>query len=839
VLRKSGHEHLNGSLVVPIFDEHGRVVEMYGRKLRDDLRPGTPTHLYLPGPHAGVWNTHALSASKEVILCEALIDALTFWCAGFRNVTTSYGIEGFTEAHLEAFKKHGTEKVLIAYDRDDAGNAAAKKLAEKLCDAGIEVFRVNFPRGMDANEYALKVQPAAQSLAAAVRSAEWLGRGKAPRREPPVAPPPAAEPEPVKVNDPEEQANTEPPKTEPARADDSSLVAQPERETVTPPVVKSAGPREEQSSDGDQLTLYFGDRMWRVRGLNRNKQPGILKVNILLRRERFGFHVDTLELYSARHRAAFVAQGAQEIGEEERAVKRDLGQVLLRLEQLQEERRTKGDGEEKGPRELTEREQEEALNLLRDPQLIERILGDFEKLGVTGERTNKLTAYLAATSRKLDRPLAIVVQSSSAAGKSSLMEAVLKMVPPEERVSYSAMTGQSLFYMGEMELCHKVLSIAEEEGAERATYALKLLQSEGELTIASTGKDPTTGRLITQEYRVEGPVMIFLTTTAIEVDEELLNRCIVLSVDETREQTRAIHELQRASRTLEGQLLSAERGSLMQLHQNAQQLLRPLLVANPFATELSFLDHQTRTRRDHMKYLTLIESIALLHQYQRPVKEVEHQGGVVRYIEVTQEDIRLANELCAEVLGRTLDELPPQTRRLLGQLDAHVGAECERLGLERADYRFSRRALREATGWGDTQLKVHLGRLVELEYVLCHRGRQGQSYAYELVYQGEGKDGSRFLSGLIEVGLEPTTRTSRGSEDNFTGAGRPPVGGQSVSGRSTIEKPSVQKTSGDALQKETGMQESRPRKRNGQVAVVARGASLPLVAALEAVAREA
>ena len=69
-----------------------------------------------------------------------------------------------------------------------------------------------------------------------------------------------------------------------------------------------------------------------------------------------------------------------------------------------------------------------------------------------------------------------MVQSSSAAGKSSLMEAVLAFVPEEQRVQYSAMTGQSLFYMGETDLKHKVLAIVEEEGASRAAYALKLLQ---------------------------------------------------------------------------------------------------------------------------------------------------------------------------------------------------------------------------------------------------------------------------------------------------------------------------------------------------------------------------
>ena len=92
-----------------------------------------------------------------------------------------------------------------------------------------------------------------------------------------------------------------------------------------------------------------------------------------------------------------------------------------------------------------------------------------------GEHTNALTGYLAAVSRHLESPLAIVVQSSSATGKGSLMDAVLAFVPEEERIQYSAMTGQSLYYMGETDLKHKVLAIVEEEGASQASYALKLL----------------------------------------------------------------------------------------------------------------------------------------------------------------------------------------------------------------------------------------------------------------------------------------------------------------------------------------------------------------------------
>ena len=139
-----------------------------------------------------------------------------------------------------------------------------------------------------------------------------------------------------------------------------------------------------------------------------------------------------------------------------------------------------------------------------------------------------------------------------------------------------------------------MLAIAEEEGAERASYALKLLQSEGELTIASTGKDPHSGKLVTHEYRVQGPVAILLTTTAIDVDEELLNRCLVLTVDEDREQTRAIHVRQREGETLEGLLAERERRRIIERHKNAQRLLKPLLVVNPYARQLTFLDDRTR-----------------------------------------------------------------------------------------------------------------------------------------------------------------------------------------------------------------------------------------------------
>jgi DNA primase len=782
VYRDSGHEHLNGSLVIPLFDGNGsnghQVVNLYGRKIRNDLRAGTPAHLYLPGsPRRGVFNRAALipkdmpamgvGACEELIVCEALIDALTFWCAGLRNVTSAYGIEGVTDELIEAIQSSGVARVLIAFDRDEAGERGAAKLAERLMAIGIDCFRVVFPKGMDANEYAMKVTPASKSLGLLIRKAQWMGKGAAPKREhaePVELPSSAADASPLTTPAAEQKAPALPTTALPAAAMPSAPAAD------APAQVSER-----------EVVLVFGEtkhaRRWRVRGLPKNLAVGVLKVNVMVSAEDGRFHVDTLDLYAARARAVFVQQAVSELGANEGVLKTDLGRVLLKLEALQDEAiREALTPKTPSVPSMTEADHADALALLKSPDLLRRIVDDFEACGVVGERTNKLVGYLAAVSRLLERPLAIVIQSSSAAGKSSLMDAVLAFVPEEARTKYSAMTGQSLFYMGQTSLKHRILAIAEEEGASRASYAMKLLQSEGELTIASTGTDPVSGNLITQEYRVEGPTMLMMTTTAIDLDEELLNRCLVLTVDEDREQTRRIHALQRNKRTLAGLTQRESKTTVLTLHQNAQRLLRAVPVVNPYADQLTFLDDRTRTRRDHDKYLTLIDTIALLHQHQREVKTAHVHGRAVAYIEATLDDIATANQIAHEVLGRSLDELPPQTRRVLVAIVDHVREQMHQRAVPRAEARFTRKQLREATGCADTQLRVHLERLVALEYLIGRSAGAGGRFTYELLFDGDA-GAAVHLSGLIDVASlrragEHATATAKSRGEELEVAGR-------------------------------------------------------------------
>ena len=727
--RESGHEHFNGCIVFPIFDcpEPGRtgdpiVREIYGRKANNRQKNGI-YHLYLPGPHRGLFNANDLK-STDIILTESIVDALSFWCNGHRNVTCIYGTEGFNQEHEDAFIRNKTKKVYLAYDRDKAGDRAAQRDAERLSSIGIDCYRVLFPHNQDANEYSLKVTPANKSLQVLLNAAQ------------PILLSTKILAANVNSSDAAKEENTQ-----------SNLCA-------SASLRENPAPAPKQS--GEDYFIEMADRNYRIRGLQKNTSFEVLKVNLRLMHAE-NFYLDTLDLYRAKERLHFINSAAAETNLKPELIKRDLGKVLLQLEALQEQRIKAELEPQSNEVEISEEDKASALELLKSSDLLSRILADFETCGIVGESTNLLTGYLAAVSRKLDKPLAIIIQSTSAAGKTSLMEAVLEMMPEEERIKYSAMTGQSLYYLGETNFKHKILAIVEEEGAEKASYALKLLQSEGELTIASTGKDEN-GRMKTEEYHVEGPVMIFLTTTAVDIDEELLNRCLVLTVDEGRPQTGAVHIAQRKGQTLESLAAKKERERILRVHRNAQRLLKPMNVVNPYAPYLTFRSDRTRLRRDHVKYLTLIRTIALLHQYQREVKR--HDG--FDYIEASLEDIEVANRITQEVLGRSLDELSPQGKGFLKLVSEMVEATCKERKIERADYRFTRREIRAYTGWSEYQVRHHMQKLVELEYVQVHHGSFGSSYIYELVHDGreEYPSNKMDLMDINSLNLVSLRRTS-------------------------------------------------------------------------------
>ena len=362
--------------------------------------------------------------------------------------------------------------------------------------------------------------------------------------------------------------------------------------------------------------------------------------------------------------------------------------------------------------------------------VIQSIKDDYTQIGLIGEDHNKLMCYLAAVSRKMDNPLNILVLSSSGAGKSTLQDKTIKLTPPEDIIRTSSISNKALFYMDSLK--GKLLALEEAAGM-NDTYAIRTLISEGYLSLESVSG----GKL--KSTRVEGGCSIFQTTTDPEINAETKSRFFTLGVDESREQTRNILAAQRKAHTLEGLIEDAEIQATILKHHVFQRMLQPYAVVNPFAESIFYDDDRLQARRDQPKFLNLCKLIAFTRQMQKQV----HSYNNLKYIEVDQYDIDIAINLASEVIGTSLDDLSLPARDLLNQLDVWLPT-----GKERGKSLFTRREVMEKTGWGKTRIHTHLKELLDLELVVKESGKQNSLQHYKLLYNGEGKDGRKFLIGL-------------------------------------------------------------------------------------------
>ncbi|MEW6087085.1 MAG: toprim domain-containing protein [bacterium] len=698
ILNAKGNEAFYNCVIFPIEDEYGNVVSLYGRNIERN------SHLYLAGQHRGVFNSKVLASADKIYLTESIIDSLSLYQLGIKETIPLYGINGLTRGHLELIQKHRIKEIVLCLDNDTAGERAAERISITLKELGIKTATIRLPEGVkDPNEYLLTgiTQQDFTRLIAAQAQEAGPTAGLAAR--------PAASP--------------------------AADKAQENYPLVT--------------EDETQITFNFKDHAYRIRGLNWNRLDQ-LKVNIKLTSLE-NYHLDTLDLYSAKHRQIFIAQAGKVISLEPSILNADLSLIVERLENIQAKKLEKNENKEQKPV-MTEQERQNALEYLKAPDLLDKIVADFKIYGYIGEQNNVLLGYLAAVSRKLSDPLAILTVSRSAAGKSALQDAILSFTPEEDYEKYTRLTDQALFYKGETSLVHKLLAIEEEHGANGARYSLRNLQSARSLRTASTIKDPVTGKLKTDVYTVKGPTAIMITTTYNEnFDYETYNRFIILTIDESIEQTRLILEKQRQNQSIKGIILKREKEEIRTKHHSIQRLLRTLEVVNPYSEQLSFTDAVLRARREQPKYLSLIKTIALLRQYQKEIKTGYAGDDSFEYIEVDLKDIEAANEIANQILGHSLSEMSPPSRLLLIEIKKLVDKIREEENLLPEKCIISRRDIREWTRWSEYQIRTHITELEDLEYLIPVSGKQGKRFTYILAWDGQGSDGEKFILGLKDI----------------------------------------------------------------------------------------
>ena len=658
VITKEGRELLGGCIVVPIPDPlTGQWTTLYGRGMKTDR------HCYLPGPLRGVLNFQAARVSSEIILTESILDALSFHQAGVSTAIPLYGTNGLTSDHLDMLKRESVKQVILALDNDAPGRKAAEAIAEKLSTLGIAVRVASFPSEMkDANELLVSGNgDAGDAFGMILKAARHWS----------------------------------PPST-----------------TPTPSPTKKDSPAGVVVHENGQLVLRRNELVYTAR-----VYPAMLgRLRATVRVERGNrFHVDTLDLYSSRSRTEFARKVSKVlVVQDVENLEADLLALLVEAEKSVDAEAPQT--EASAPTPMTELEREDALAFLKRADLLGHVAKDIDALGYVGEEVTKRLLYLVSISRKLEDPLSAVILSQSGAGKSGLTEVIERLTPPEDVVLFTRLTPQSLYYVAPGFLDRKLVIVEERQGSMEADYSIRVLQSRKKLIAAAPVKDPQTGNLRTRVFMVEARAAFIEATTAASVNHENATRCFELMMDESEEQTRRVHERQRLLRTEAGLRFRQEAELIVRRHWNAQRLLEPFPAIIPFADQLTFPSAWMRTRRDHARFLNLIEVSAFLHQHQR-----ERRGDAVL---ATADDYAVAYELAAQVLTETLSEV----KKPLREVYAHIKS----VSLN-GKGSVSRREIREALAVPDTTVRHWLSELVELEYlVLIEGGGRGKTVRYAL-----------------------------------------------------------------------------------------------------------
>jgi len=468
---------------------------------------------------------------------------------------------------------------------------------------------------------------------------------------------------------------------------------------------------------GEEVFYEFEDRKYRVRRLDPFRLD-TLRVNLKATHQGL-WHLDTIDLYADRHRRAFIKQARKLIRLDQGFIYQD----LLRITDDLEDKQAKIILEKKDKHtEITSREKEDALKLLKADDITGVLINDFHKLGIVGEEANILLGYLAVTSRKLDKPLSVLLYGNPLYGRDTFKDVLLDVVPEEDIERFTKLSPQVLFYRDEMSLKNKVLVIDDESSLKDLNYILLSLQNKG-LSYSVTHKSPETGKLRSHDYKVKGPISIIVSVSNLKKTKSLVDYFTILKMDESQAQKKRLLERHREEDTLEGMVLAKKAENIRRRHRNAQRLLKSYAVINPYAKEAGkaeSIDFQE-------KYRSLVKAICLLRQYQKDRKRFEETGE--EYIEVDLIDIEIADHLMKDVV-RMNTRLRDETIKVLKEIEDLLGAKGKDV--------FTRKELGTYAGLTGDVARSVLNELIKAGIVEVASGCNGKTMEYKLTKHDSG-----------------------------------------------------------------------------------------------------
>jgi DNA primase catalytic core len=663
-------------IVYPLKNQEGKIISLYGRSTSDqhDQR-----HFYLTG-REGLYPGYPKPTTTKLILTESIIDAASLLqqaaiTASF-SILALYGTNGLTDEHIKAIMAlHELQEIILMLNADAPGEAATQKHAQALHALlpGIRITCVHLPAGEDVNSV-LCAHDDARVLIDLIDQRQDFLFSTENKKSAEIPAPTALHPNPK--NHSLDTRNAE------------LLIYQ---------------------NCQLQIEVLGGIR---ITGLDRMKVT--LKVTHLQKQLLPVRH--TLDLYHRQQTEQLIETIAENFDVNIKQTAASIGELTNELEAYRLERIEALQPKKDTRPELTEAQKQAAINELKRENLLQRTSQLIGLSGIVGEETNRLIAYLVYSSRKRQNPLHIMFLGSSGSGKTYLQEKVSELIPEEDKQEITQVTENAFYYFKQDELKHKLLLIEDLDGAESSQYPIRELQSKKRISKTVTLKD-NKGNLKTITVKVEGPVSVSSCTTKEKVYEDNANRCLLLYVDQCKDQDKRIMEYQ--TKLSAGEVNHDQEQKIKALMQAMQRMLQPVEVVNPYARFIQLPEQIFKPRRTMGLLLGFIETVTWYHQCQRPVKS----NGAGHYIETSIEDIEQSFALLKDVLFSKGDELAKATRQFLEQLK-HILKSQNRESI-------TAKEIRQQLRINPSNLKRYLIELERYGYIKG-QGNRYRSYEYSV-----------------------------------------------------------------------------------------------------------
>jgi len=683
-------------LMFPLKNKDGQVVSFYGRSI---AATGNNKHYYLKNSQ-GLYPTYPPAGTQKLLITESIIDTATL--LQINSITSNftllaaYGTNRLTQEHLEAISRLTyLSEIVFFFDGDDAGRRAVTKYAEQIhfLLPKVSISHIETPDDEDPNSLYVTYEEGYIMELLNNRKQLYSTEGKTVKEEQSEVAP--------KLNSKNHEA----------------LVYE---------------------TTELHFTVLGGIK---ISGLERMK----VTLKIAVKNSHYAPIRQHLDLYNNEQLTRLVRTINEQLDVKTEVIREGLLALIEELEAYRIERLSQTQSMQEESPALTPTELTKAEEYLKADNLMQRLMDDLGKTGVVGEIHNRLIMYLVYLSRITQEPLHIISFGASGTGKTHLQESIGNLLPEEDKLEITSLSGNALYYFKNDEIRHKVLLIEDMDGAQDVLYPLRELQTKQKLTKTVSIKD-SQGNIKTIKVTVHGPVCIAGCTTKSRIYEDNANRSLLIHLDGSSEQDDRIMAYQRAEAA--GQINKDEEESYTRLLRNIQRMVRPIKVINPYAPQLQIPGKVFKKRRSNWIYLRFIEIITLIHQYQREEKADTDTGEV--YIESTLEDIAWANKLLKDILLRKADELSEPSRNFFERLKKWLK--------ESKKSEFRTQELRTEMSVTASSLKRYLPELTSCGLVQIIGGNKTRGYTYEVSSYEEYKKLKHSIDHVLDSLLEQLQR---------------------------------------------------------------------------------